>query len=321
MNWRRTAGATLTLVLLFAPQMQLSAQQPGDKLREARDKYESASYEEALAVLDGLHSTEISGNEQQLIHRYRALCLIALNRLADAELPVEALIRGNPTASIDGDAPPRLRELMLRVRPRVGRTLVKEYYERGRDSYQRRDYAAAAQELNVSLALIQDESLGIAADPAFADVRMLADGFLKLASAASSSGAPASATAVDTAGPAINPNPQSGATRTQLPPAPGTTAAETSAPGLGFSPPRAVNQTVPPLPRWLPSGPGREGKIQVVIDADGLVRDAKMIKGVHPAYDQILIAAVVKNWKFEPATRNGVPVPYTLTVRVVVPPH
>ncbi len=320
MTSRRSLMAVLALAMLVSLP-GVSRGQGSDDLSEARDKYESASYEEALTILDSLDSNTRSGNEHEAIQHYRALCLIALDRLSDAEVPVEAMIRAKPLAPTDGDLPPRFRDLVARVRPRVARVMVKEYYARGRDLYQHHDFAGAREELRVAVALIDDTSLGLGTDPAYADIRLVADGFLRLATEGLASSA---AAARADRGVALAPATGSDAGATS-PAGPATTTAATTervpTQAPGFSPPRAINQSVPPFPRWVASGPGREGEMQVDVDAGGAVRTAKLTRGVHPAYDPILVDAALKSWKYEPAVRNGVAVPYTIKVRIVLPPH
>jgi TonB family protein len=65
----------------------------------------------------------------------------------------------------------------------------------------------------------------------------------------------------------------------------------------------------------------RKGRVQgvviveAVIDEEGKVTDAKVLKGLPMGLDESALEAV-KTWKFEPATLDGKPVPvyYTLTV-------
>ena len=315
----RTTHAAMLLALLVSapwPQAALGAE-AGDSLSDARARYESAHYEEALALLDSLDTTNKSDDENQAIRQYRALCLIALGRLPDAAKPVEAMIRANPLAPIDGDLPPRLRDLLTQLRPRVARELAKECYENGRDLYQQRDFPAASRELTRALNIIDDPALDIASDPAFADIRLVVDGFLKLATEAASSAPPA------TLASSAAKRPQQGATSaSQAPAAPAPDRGSASQPRPAeFIPPKAILHALPPLPRLIEHGPAREGELELEIGSDGSVSDAKITVSIHPAYDPIVLEAVRTTWKYEPALRNGVAVASAVKVRVVLPPR
>lgn len=54
--------------------------------------------------------------------------------------------------------------------------------------------------------------------------------------------------------------------------------------------------------------------IEATIDTDGDVADAKVVKSV-PLLDQAALDAV-EQWKYQPSTRNGSPVPVVMTVTV-----
>jgi TonB family protein len=83
----------------------------------------------------------------------------------------------------------------------------------------------------------------------------------------------------------------------------------------GMTRPRLVRRVAPDLP----NGPQRvEGVIiiETIIDRKGRICDARLVKGSGPLADSLL--AAVKQWEFEPASKNGKPVPvfYTVTVNV-----
>ena len=62
------------------------------------------------------------------------------------------------------------------------------------------------------------------------------------------------------------------------------------------------------------------GMLELVIDVTGNVKSVKVVRSVHPAYDTLLVAAA-QRWKYQPATSEGVPVPYLkrLVVNVTMP--
>jgi periplasmic protein TonB len=86
--------------------------------------------------------------------------------------------------------------------------------------------------------------------------------------------------------------------------------------GNGVSPPKAIYA---PQPEY--SEKARKEKLSgsvrlsVTVSADGVVRDAKVSKGLEKSLDQQAVKAV-STWKFEPAVANGKPVPVYVEVEV-----
>jgi TonB family protein len=84
--------------------------------------------------------------------------------------------------------------------------------------------------------------------------------------------------------------------------------------------PVAVTQRLPP---WSPQGTFAssefKGRLQILIDAQGNVSSANMAMPAHPLYDAELMR-VARQWKFKPATREGVPVPYSKLIDIVLRP-
>src|SRR5206468_10579418 len=114
-------AATMYVVAAAAP-VAPAAGAVNTTLTHAQELYAQASYEQALALLDHLDpKTSDTLAEGQAIRQYRALCLLALGRPDDAERAVEDLVRADPAAAVDDDLPPRLQELVQRVRGRVAR--------------------------------------------------------------------------------------------------------------------------------------------------------------------------------------------------------
>jgi TonB family protein len=58
----------------------------------------------------------------------------------------------------------------------------------------------------------------------------------------------------------------------------------------------------------LPSGVQGEVVVEITIDADGNVIEEKVLKGLGYGIDERVIA-VLRRWRFRPATRNGVAIP------------
>jgi tetratricopeptide (TPR) repeat protein len=278
-----------------------------DTLTGAQGLYEQAAYEQALAVLNRLDPKRTTLEEGQSIRRYRALCLLALGRSTEAEVAVEDMVRTDPAAAVTDDLPPRLQALLQQVRGRVIRDVVRQGYERGRDLYQRGEFESARAEFNRIITLLDDQSVGLAKDPAFADIRLLADGFLRLAMAAPAAVQNTAATAAAPPTPAAH---QNGST-----PA-GTQNEQVPSGNPAFVPPEAIVQDIPPFPRASGAPLTRnEGELEIEVSADGRVTRARVMESIHPVYD-VILAAAAKNWRYHPARRYGEPVASTKRVHV-----
>jgi protein TonB len=313
-----------TFVLVTALAAHGLAESPiSSRLKQAADLYEAAAYQEALAVLDPLDPSQSEGvAEAQTLRRYRALCLIALDRAVDAARVAEDMVRADPNMAVNDSLPPRLRTTLQEVRPRIARQLVREGYDGAKALYARADYTTAAREFERVIRLLDDPSLGLSADPALADVKTLADGFLTLAREAGKKTPPAATVTAPGAPPAVPaaaaPPPAVPAV-TAAPPATAGPSQRVADAGTDIVPPRPITQKVPPVPPGVLAGymPRREGEIEVSVAADGSVESARITMSIHPAYDTILLEAA-KSWRYEPATRAGVPVAVKKRVRVQV---
>jgi tetratricopeptide (TPR) repeat protein len=293
-------AATIAATIAAAPAPGV-ADTLNESLTNAQGLYAQASYEQALALLERL-DPKGSANlaEGQTIRRYRALCLIALGRSGEAERAVEDMVRADPAAATDEELPPRLQELVQNVRGRVVREVVRQGYEHARDLYGREQFAAAAEEFTRVIALLDDRALALTRDPGYADIRLLADGFVRLSKAAPVTLSNAAAPQPVAAPPVVNEEPPQVA-------------------DAAFVAPVPIVQDVPAFPRSAGAGfmARREGDLDVDVAADGRVTGARIVSSIHPVYDVILSAAA-KNWKYQPARRRGEPVPYTKRVHVVV---
>ena len=77
------------------------------------------------------------------------------------------------------------------------------------------------------------------------------------------------------------------------------------------------------LPRYLPpSGFSQlvfRGTLVVIVDEEGRVESAELVKPVSATYDATLLKAA-RQWRFKPATRNGRPVRYRKLFEIVLRP-
>jgi protein TonB len=82
--------------------------------------------------------------------------------------------------------------------------------------------------------------------------------------------------------------------------------------GLGEGDIKIASQTYFPYPKpnlsSLPHGTTGDVVLNAVIDENGKIKDLTLLKGLGPSIDDAVIA-VVKQWSYTPATKNGVPVP------------
>ena len=97
------------------------------------------------------------------------------------------------------------------------------------------------------------------------------------------------------------------------------TAEGEAAPG-DVTPPVPVDQRLPALTRLaLNQGATYRATVRIVIDEKGRVSSASLVESNNRVYDYLVVESV-KTWRYRPATRNGVAIPYTRTVEVTVSP-
>lgn len=290
-----TLRAALALAALAGASTYAEQQQT---LQYVKDLYAQAAYEDALGALSTLPATEPSTE----VARYRAACLLALGRTEDAQKTVEDVVAAHPEYSPDpGDTSPRVVELFRAARlVRVPQT-VRAMYLEAKGAVQREEFDRAVERLEGLIRLVDDPVF--AEDETIADLKMLAGGFLDLLRLKRAEAAE-KAKAAEKAEPSEKAE------------APGT---EVKPPVI--TPAAAIDQQ---LPGWVPpAGLGQwefSGAVRVTIGPDGSVVDARIEKPVHPTYDQRLLAAA-RSWRYQPARRDGVPIPSELTVQVLLKPR
>jgi TonB family protein len=303
----------LALVAVLVAGSPLAAAQD-DPLRTARDLYASAAYEEALAELARVDSSAATPATTRDSGAYRAFCLVALGRAAEAQKVAESLVRANPLLSIDQfpDASPRIAAMFTDVRRRVLPQLVKDEFRVARTRVSEDPADATSRLLHVRELLGAADQLGIV-DETLTDLKMLVDGFLDLARDNAPHDTPQPTTAAGQA-------PGGAAPRNAdaRPPAdPGTAP---TAGDAGVTPPVPIFQpppNVPPTLLDLVRRLRRSATIDVVINERGSVDDVIVKQSVTPGYDTLLVAAA-KTWKYKPALKDGVPVRFVRSVVVNV---
>jgi TonB family protein len=281
---------------------------PAGDLAAAKALYASGDYEEALNNLSAIKADD-SGDE---VEEYRSLCLLALGRTAEAQRSLERLVTRNPLFKMsEADVSPRLIAIFHDVRRRILPGTVRDLYAKAKANFEQGRYDIAKPQFEDLMTLLADDDL--AEDAAsLSDLKMLSDGFLKLATAQLAAKAEAAKAAP--------------------PPAPKPAAPEeaptTSMANRTFgvedkevTPPVDVKC---PMPEWHPVTPAQmrdlRGVLRVVITAEGKVEAASLVTPAHPAYDPLLLAAV-KDWQYKPAMRDGQPVRYQKLIPFVLRPR
>jgi hypothetical protein len=272
------------------------AAQPPRSAAEVRVLYENADYSGALALAASLAASTLTPQDAREIHLYEALCELALGNQGQAEAKLKSILQDDPLYQPPAEMPKRLRLVIEGVRASIAPALAQTHYRNGKAHFDAKNCASASTEFALVLELIPTAAEG--APQHLADVRTLATGFLTLCKETLAAATPPSA------------------------PPPSATRTAANASDTNIVPPVAIRRDLPTWPVSFnavrPSGEGTwSGIVELAVNKNGRVDDARLIKGIHPLYDRWLRNAA-KNWVFEPATRNGKPIDYVLSVKVDV---
>jgi tetratricopeptide (TPR) repeat protein len=292
--------AVISLALVGASTRGWAAEDPLDA---AKSLYMSAAYEEALAALSNLPSSV----DLDQADKFRALCFLALNRTQDAQQSLERLATRRPLLKFDDGESPKLVAMFRDARAKVLPAAARAMYGEAKTNFEQGELAKAQAQFADLLSMLSEKEL--VGQTAFADLRMLAEGFSKLTDqqiAAEKAADAAKAAAV--------------AQAAQVPAAVDTNRIYTSA-DSDVLPPVAIEQTIP---LWTPpSGNLRyqefSGVLEIVVDETGVVTSATMAQHVNIIYDQVLLSAT-KRWRYRPAQRQGKPVKYRKALNIVLRP-
>ena len=127
---RNLRTAVLFTAIALTVTIPVTAQ---DSLQQVKDLYANAAYEDALGVLSRLPS---SGQRLE-IERYRVLCLIALDRTAEAEKAIAGILKEDPLYTLD-EASPRVVELFNNVKRDTTPDLAKALYAEGKAAMEKK---------------------------------------------------------------------------------------------------------------------------------------------------------------------------------------
>jgi hypothetical protein len=293
--------------LVVAFLLLVGARVHAQSLEAAKELYASAEYESALAMLNGLRSSERPREEQQSIELYRVLCLVATGKEADAKGIMEGLVTRHPMYRPTTDLPPRVRSTYSETRKRLLPAAVQAAYQEAKSAFDFKDYTAAERGFTLVLQVLADPDVEAAANKSpLSDIRTLATGFHELSAKAAAPPPEPLASALPQA-PVVP----------ELPPPPPRVAKIYNASDGNVVPPITLNQQIPPF-----RGQVREaqlGVIEVVIDTMGGVESVNMIAPINPQYDRQALAAA-RLWQYQPARLDGVPVKYVKRIQVNLVP-
>lgn len=297
---------TLVIVFVFlsAPGLSVGAVAQSD-LSEAKTQYEEAAYEDALTTLTKASASTPADRVQ--LEQYRALCLIALGRLPEAERAVVALVEADPTyVPPSSVASPRVLAIVVDIRRKELPGVTRRVLDSGRAAYEAKNIALAQRQFDLLLKLLDDPAME--GRPEREDLRAVAKGFSTLLVAAPAAPRPA---------------PPAESERS---PAPSSSpSASPSSPPAAASPfvPAVVIQET--LPIWTPPNPSiarneYNGAVKVRIGTDGRVKAASIDRPSHPAYDAVLLNTA-RSWLYKPATQNGTPIESERVIAVRLRPR
>ena len=278
-----------------------------DDLSTARDLYASAAYEEALATLNRVRAAGTAPADAFTVEQYRAFCLLALGRGTEAQSAIEALVVVDPLYQPSSEVSPRVRTAFSDVRRRLLPSIIPQQYAKGKAAFDKKDYGAAALGFSQVLAALSDPEVAqLAGQPPLSDLRTLATGFQELSAKAIPQ------PPLPVAPPPAAPTPTPVSVPTAAAPVRIFTAADTS-----VVLPVAIRQDLPTF-AGRPAE-SRMGALEVVIDELGRVEAATMRESVNVTYDKNAVFAT-RNWRYRPATLDGVPVKFRKLISVTIKP-
>jgi TonB family protein len=282
----------MTRTPLFLLALLMSAGLPAlghaQDVERVRALYVAASYEEALAAIPRVTSPAVRLEVEQ----YRALCLLALGREAEASNAVEQIVRENPTyLPTSTEMSPRMLSIFAAARVKLLPDIARQVYADGKTAFDSGDDEAAGAAFTRAMAIADTMPEDLRG--AVADLRLLAAEFLDLtlARAKPRPGSPSTAGAL----PAVIPSDAG---------------------------PVAIEEQLPP---WNPPDSAAlrseyTGVLRVQIGEDGRVRSADIVDSSHPTYD-VLAARAARGWVYEPATKGGQPVPSHKDIQIRLVPR
>lgn len=318
--------ALFVLLLLLMPAVAAPAGAQQD-FAAAKDLYTAAKYEDALAVLDRLKEAKPASPDAALgVEQYRAMCLLALDRRAEAEQAIETIADLDPFFQpAEDDAAPWVLAAFRETRRKVLPAALQRLYGHAKDAYNTKDMAEAVVAFGRVLKILDDPDLALD-KAALGDMKMVAQGFIDLALAAATQAPPAQAPAVQpppsSPAPPLTPatggsdaGPVPAAKAPEGGPAPGAPPVyDVSSPDV--TPPLPLRRDVPQWSSGLALPVGTTVIVEVIVRETGTIESAVVRQSAGRFYDE-RVAQAALNWRYRPAVKAGQPVRYRLLVKVV----
>lgn len=274
--------------------IEQGAQAAEATLATARDTYGLADYRAALEILGRLKSARVAPEDSVEVDKYRAFCLLALGRNAEARQVFSELLAAHPDFRIEeGEVSRRVFEVFREVRRQSLPGALARAFQRGRQAYELRLTQDAEREFERVLELSADPDMPRDA-PLAADARELARGYLDLLIARR---------------PPVRSRPLGG-----FSPLPSAGQIVFSDADPEVVPPEPLAQQFPPWPSYL-AKVRTQGVLELSIDEEGRVESASVRPSIHPVYDTLLLEQT-KQWRYKPALRGTTPVKYRKRIRV-----
>lgn len=299
---RRAAGIALFL-LLVRPAVATAQ----DSVHAAETLYAAAAYDEALAVLDRLQAQGVPAADIRQVQENRALCLLALGRIEDANLAIAAVVTADPLYRPDeASASPRVRAAYHEVRGRLLPGIIESHYHDARALYDNQQWADALKAFHQVVELAADPALDEAQARSVDEYRVLASDFGTLAEKAANRPAPAGGASGEASAPA------------PPPPVPAPVPVDYSRifdeSDASVVPPVTRRQDLPP---WIDRGRPlpRNGTLEIVVTATGVVERATLSQAMSPMFDRQVLEAT-KNWRYLPAVLDGHQVRYRKVIHI-----
>jgi hypothetical protein len=178
------------LFVAFALALTAASARAQGSLAQAKELYASASYDEALAMLNALEAARQSGetpvngqsDEAAAIAMYRVLCLVAVGRSGEVSAAIDRLVSQHPLYRPPSDElPPRMLNAFSSARLKLLPPMVQQRYADGKAAFDRGDFTTASVGFKWVLGALNDPDISyLAAQSPLSDIRTLATGFSDL---------------------------------------------------------------------------------------------------------------------------------------------
>lgn len=335
-----TVAAGLAWALATPPAVRAQeGAQGASPLQAGIALYTSASYDEALDAFEAARQIDLAREDRVTLDQHRMLCLLALGRTAAADEAAASLLETKPDFVLSAsEASPRVRARFDETRRRVLPAVVRRVYTDAKRAYDGGNLTQARDGFAQLSQMLADPQVA-AADPAFADLGTLTEGFLQLSAAALERRTArrdydtvqaALAVLRPTSTSALLPMSAPVGAAMMAPDVAGVPDIESPAVAPVVPPPFAPlgiftydwrdKGVTPPTPMtqavsgWWgamgePAAGTPLGAIEVVVDESGHVVDARMYQSVNRVYDAVLLESA-RQWRYQPAMKDGRAVKY-----------